>query len=79
MVQTVVLNGVNGATFDFQLSPDGRFMYVVEGATTTSVGGSGNQIHILDVSRGTGRVAEIAASPVNLGVAGHRVEGLLVF
>lgn len=81
-VQTLVLNNVNGATFDFTLSPDQKFMYVVEGATSASEAtapGSGNQVHILTVDQASGQVAEIAASPVNLGVAGYRVQGALVF
>jgi DNA-binding beta-propeller fold protein YncE len=82
VVETVVLKDVHGATFDFKLSPDGKFMYVVEAATSASEAaapGSGNQVHILSVNRADGQVTEIAASPVNLGVAGHRVQGIQVF
>jgi DNA-binding beta-propeller fold protein YncE len=82
VVQTQLLNKVHGASFDFEFSPDGLFMYVIEGATAASEAaspGSGNQVHILSVNQVDGRVSEINASPVNLGVAGHRVQGALVF
>jgi DNA-binding beta-propeller fold protein YncE len=82
VVQTLVLKDTNGATFDFEFSPDGRFMYVVEGGTSQSEAaspGSGNQVHVLSVNQANGRVTEIDASPVNLGVAGRRVQGILVF
>ena len=69
--QEVVLNN-SGPTFDFALSPDGQFMYVIEA-------GANNQVHILNVSRTNVQLTETAASPVRLPVQGPRVQGLLVF
>jgi DNA-binding beta-propeller fold protein YncE len=75
--QEVVLNKVAAVTFDFALSPDQRFMYVVEAGTS-------NQVHILSVNQTNGQLTETAASPVPLPVEqplqpGQRVQGLLVF
>jgi 6-phosphogluconolactonase (cycloisomerase 2 family) len=84
--QEVVLNA-SGATFDFALSPDQRFMYVVDPgrAATTTLPAIPSQVHVLSVNQTNGQLTETAASPVALpasvqpAVPGQRVQGLLVF
>jgi DNA-binding beta-propeller fold protein YncE len=79
VVQTVVVRDTNSPTFDFEFSPDGRFIYFIEGASALTGAAAGNQVHILSVSQTTGQLTEIPASPVVLPVTGRRVLGVEVF
>ena len=79
VVQTVVVRNTNTATFDFEFSPDGRFIYFIEAAGALTGAAAANQVHILSVSQATGQLTEIPASPVVLPVTGRRVLGAQVF
>jgi DNA-binding beta-propeller fold protein YncE len=79
VVQTLVMRNTNSATFDFEFSPDGRFIYFIEAAGALTGAAATNQVHIVSVSQTTGELTEVPASPVLLPVTGRRVLGAQVF
>ncbi|MEO8724684.1 MAG: hypothetical protein ABI383_01050 [Acidobacteriaceae bacterium] len=76
-IQHLKLDGL-GNTFQIELDPDGRFLYVVTQRASPSIPlGEGNTLHVLRIDDRTGRVSEFQS--VRLPVAaGVRPQGLAV-
>jgi 6-phosphogluconolactonase (cycloisomerase 2 family) len=68
LMQTVKLPG-GGNTWNLQLTPDGKFLFVITPRQVAAFvpKGSGNLIHVLAVGP-SGRLAELDSSPVPLPV-----------
>jgi hypothetical protein len=79
-IQDAALRDAVGFSDQIAASPDEKFLYTVEEEGMPSVAGKSNKLHILSVDQQTGKLTEIAASPVKLPVpAGNRPQGLVVF
>jgi 6-phosphogluconolactonase (cycloisomerase 2 family) len=79
-IQDAVVATGPGALFQFSLSPDQRFLYVLEQESSGAAVGKSNQIHVLAVHPVTGKLTENVAALTKLPVPPlTRSVGMLVF
>jgi hypothetical protein len=79
-IQEAPVATVAGGLFQFGLSPDGQFVYVIEAESSAAAVGKSNYIHLLDVDPTDGTLTENPAGLTKLPVPPlTRSEGVLVF
>ncbi len=79
-IQDAVVATGPGALFQFSLSPDQHFLYVLEQESSAAAVGKSNQIHLLNVNPADGTLSENVAALTRLPVPPlTRSVGMLVF